>query len=89
VIVVIFAVMLNGKNVTSEKVREIRLRNWATRLGLSLHKSRARHWSINNHQRYMIVNPNLKKVFAGEHYDLSLDDVEEFLKDEEERMKSF
>jgi len=74
--------------MTSDKVREIRLRNWATRLGLSLHKSRVRRWSIDNHQEYMIANPSQNMVVCGERYELDLDDVEKFLEEYEEKLKS-
>jgi hypothetical protein len=74
--------------VARNKVREIRLRNWATRLGLSLHKSRARRWSIDNHQEYMIMDPSKNKIVCGQRYDLDLDDVEKFLEEYEVKLKS-
>jgi hypothetical protein len=69
--------------MTSEKVREIKLRRWATRLGLALHKSRARRWSVDNFQGYMIVDPYINTIVAGHRFDLTLDEVEAFLKSDE------
>jgi hypothetical protein len=86
--VVTLAVTKNGENMTSEKVREIKLRRWASRLGLVLHKSRARKWSIDNYQKYMIVNPYTNIIVAGQRYDLTLDAVEAFLQDDEKEKKA-
>ncbi len=71
-----------------DKVREIRLRNWATRLGLFLHKSRARRWSIDNHQQYMIEDSYRNTIVKGRRYDLDLDDVEVYLKDYEMKKRA-
>ena len=70
------------------KVREIRLRNWATRLGLFLHKSRARRWSVDNHQGYMITDPNRNTILYGQRFDLDLDQVETYLKEYEVKLRS-
>jgi len=72
----------------SEKVRENRLRRWAARLGLSLRKSRARNWNIDNYQRFMIVDPSINTILAGQKYDMDLDAVEKYLKEEEADKKS-
>jgi hypothetical protein len=73
--------------MTSEKVREIRLRRWANRLGLFLHKSRARRWSVENYQGYMITDPNLNTIVQGQRYELDLVQVEQFLSDYELEIK--
>lgn len=72
----------------NEKVREIKMRRWATRLGLSLHKSRARRWSVDNHQEYVIMDPYQNTIVNGQRFDLDLDDVEIFLKEYETKLKS-
>ncbi len=69
-----------------EKVRENRLRRWAKRLGLQFHKSRARHWSIDDHGRYRLARADGVLV-AGEKFDLSLEDVEERLAEYEARLR--
>ena len=69
--------------MTSDKVREIKLRRWATRLGLVLHKSRNRRWSVDNYLGYRVVDANTRSVVAGQRYELNLDDVERLLKNDE------
>ncbi len=69
-----------------EKVRENRLRRWAKRLGLQFHKSRARHWSIDDHGRYRLVDVDGDLV-AGEKFDLDLEDVEQWLGSYEARLR--
>jgi hypothetical protein len=83
-----FAVARNEKFMTYEKVREIRLRRWATRLGLFLHKSRARRWSINNNQGYAVTDPDQNMIVYGQKYELDLDQVEEFLNKYEANLRS-
>jgi len=61
-----------------EKVRENLYRRWAARQGLVFKKSRARRWSVNNQQGYMLMDFN-NKIEVGEKFDLTLDDVEKFL----------
>ncbi len=69
-----------------KKVRENRLRRWTKRLGLQFHKSRARHWSIDDHGRYRLVDADGDLV-AGEKFDLDLEDVEERLAEYEARLR--
>lgn len=64
--------------MSEEKITEQRLRRALAKKGYKLHKSRARHWSLDNQQGYMIVNMN-NAVMAGGNYNLSLEDVEDFL----------
>ncbi len=73
--------------MTSDKVREIRLRNWANRLELSLHKSKKRLWSVDDHLKYMIIDSKGNTI-TGERFELDLDAVEKFLKAYEEKLKS-
>lgn len=69
-------------------VRENRLRRQATRLGYMIRKSRGKLWSIDNQMGYLIVDASLNATVAGGKYDLSLDDVEEWLNDEEIRLRA-
>jgi hypothetical protein len=70
-----------------KKVRENRLRRWASRLGLQFHKSRARRWSIDDHGSYMLVDADGDVLVAGEKFDLDLQDVEEWLAEYETRLR--
>lgn len=70
-----------------EKVRENRLRRWAKRLGLQFQKSRARHWSIDDHGRYRLVDADGDILVAGEKFDLFLEDVEQRLAAYEARLR--
>src|SRR5262245_30145900 len=66
---------------TDETARESRLRRRAAQQGLALRKSRARQSSLDNHGGWMIVDPGLNAVVAGQRYDWSLDDVENYLRE--------
>jgi hypothetical protein len=59
--------------------REARLRRALARQGFTLHKSRWRLGSIDNFGGYQIINPYVNGIVAGSRFDLSLDDVEEWL----------
>jgi hypothetical protein len=63
----------------NEKAREARLRRLARRGGYSLRKSRA-GFSGDNFGDFMIVDDDMNAVVAGDRFDLTLDDVEEWLK---------
>jgi hypothetical protein len=69
--------------VTSEKIRENRLRRMAERQGLALRKSRRRDTRAIDYGMYMLVDPRSDYVVAGtEHMgrpNMSLDDVEDWL----------
>ena len=67
-----------------EKVRENKARRRARRQGLILRKSRLRNWigNVDGYQGYMIVNASTNFIEAGENFDLSLEQVEEYLKEE-------
>jgi hypothetical protein len=66
--------------ISDERRREAKARRMAKAQGYALRKSRARTFSGNNLGGYMIVDPNLNAVVCGERYDLTLEDVEEFLR---------
>ena len=65
-----------------EKVRENRARRQALRNGMVLRKSRARNWSYDNQQGYMITDLYTNFLMTGEKFDLTLEEVEEYLKEE-------
>ncbi len=70
-----------------EKVRENRLRRWASRLGLQLHKSRARSLNIDDYGGWMICDADNDLVVAGEKFNLSLENVEEGLAKTEAQLR--
>lgn len=61
------------------KVRANRLRRWAKRLGLELHKSRAKEIKVDDRGGWQVLDAKRKNVKAGEHFHLSLDTVERYL----------
>ncbi len=73
--------------MVEDREREMKLRNWAKRLGLSLHKSRTQLPHADPKQRYMLKDSEQNLVLRGEKYELTLDDVEKFLKDYEANVK--
>lgn len=77
--------MKGGEKMST--VEENRLRRQAKRLGLAIVKSRGKKWSINNQLGYMIIDPSVNGVVAGANYDLSFEDVEEWLNDYEDQIK--
>jgi hypothetical protein len=62
------------------KKREEELNSMARELGLQIIKSKAKKRTENDHKQYRIVDLN-NTVLAGEYFDMSLDDVEMFLKE--------
>jgi hypothetical protein len=68
-----------GEVMDSEKNRESRLRKRAIRMGLGIKKSRSMI-SLDNHGGFMVIDLNRKLILAGQRFDLSLDDVEAYLK---------
>ena len=73
---------------TEEKVRENRYRRWAKRLGLFLKKSKGKLWSINNQGGYMIIDIESNIILCGEKFDLSLDNVGDWLEEYEQKISS-
>ena len=59
--------------------REQRCRRYLHRLGLELHKSRARKWSSDTYDMYAIVKAGSDTT--DYQYDCYLDDVERFIND--------
>ena len=62
-----------------DKVRENRARRWATRLGLQLAKSRAKRIHADNFGGYMIIDASINGCIQGSKFDLSIEEVEEYL----------
>lgn len=76
-----------GRVMTEEKVRENKLRRMAERQGLVLVKSRRRDERSIDYGKFMIVDAFTNTVVAGElntHLALTPDEVEEYLKGEEQ-----
>lgn len=71
---------------TDEKVRENYCRRQAKRVGLFLRKSKAKKTNIDDWGGYMIINPLLNTIEAGQKFDLSLEGVEKFLNEAEEEL---
>lgn len=64
--------------ITTEKNREQRLRRALNKCGYSLHKSR-RSFSSSNLGGYLIINQQNNTLVDGDRFNLSLDDVENWL----------
>ena len=62
--------------------REARARRGLARQGMALKKDRARTWSVDRQGGYMIVDPNSNALLAGEKFDLSLETVESWAKED-------
>ena len=65
----------------SENTREQKFRRALRKNGYALHKSRAKNMSLDNMLGYMITDYFANFVVAGSRYDLSLDDVGEWICD--------
>lgn len=66
-----------GKKVSnSTKSREQRIRRALAKDFCKLVKSRARNWSADNQLGYMIVSADNNVIQYGEHFELTLEDVE-------------
>lgn len=66
----------------NDSAREARLRRLAKKQGLWLRKSRVRTTNIDNSGGYMILDSYHNTTVYGMRFDLTLDDVERFLKQE-------
>ncbi len=64
----------------TDKTRENKLRLKLHRLGCFLKKDRARSRSVDHHGGYMIVDTKGNFIVAGERYNLTLGDVENWAK---------
>ena len=67
---------------------EDRVRRIARRQGYALHKDKAGVWSFNHQGGWQIVDAERNWLVAGERFDLSLDDVEQRLAEEQEATAS-
>ena len=61
------------------KKREDKARRLLQKMGLALRKSRAGSWSYDDQQGYMIADISTNAVVQGGRFELSLEDVEEFI----------
>lgn len=68
-------------NTITPRAADARIRRAASRLQLSVRKSRWRLGSIDNHGEYQIVNPNRNAVVAGQRFEMSISDVAVWLRD--------
>ena len=58
---------------------ERKLRRDLAKLGYRLCKSRARNWSYDNQLGYMIIHKGNGVVVLGSRFDLTLEDVQDFI----------
>ncbi len=65
-----------------EKARENLLRKRANRKGYNILKSRVQNLHADNLGEYMLVDRRLNSSVLGGRYDASLDDIEEFLRED-------
>jgi hypothetical protein len=63
---------------------EDRVRRIARRQGYALHKDKAGVWSFNHQGGWQIVDAVRNWLVVGERFDLSLDDVEQWLSEDQE-----
>ena len=60
-------------------MNESKARRELKKLGYLLKKSRVRNSNLDNQGSYMIIEPNMNIVVAGERFDLSLEEVGAFI----------
>jgi uncharacterized surface anchored protein len=60
------------------KAYEMRLRRQAAKMGFTVRKDKARYYSVDHQNGFMILDSE-NAVVAGENYALELEDVEDFL----------
>lgn len=66
-----------------ERNRAARLRHKLNKLGYTMMKMNCRRGSIDNFGGYAIIDTEYNAIVRGTRFDLDLDDVEEFISDEE------
>ncbi|SKA77840.1 hypothetical protein SAMN02745178_00711 [Gemmiger formicilis] len=66
-----------------ERNRAVRLRRKLNKLGYTMMKMNCRRDSIDNFGGYAIIDTEYNAIVRGTRFDLDLDDVEEFISDEE------
>jgi len=72
----------------NSKARENRLRRWAGRLGYQLRKDRSRSWGLEHRGAYMVIDVDTGAPIIGWNYDTDLDEAEEWLGAEEQRLRA-
>jgi len=70
--------MIEGTN-RPFAAEDSRLRRLAKKHGYALRRSRSPAYSIDNRGQYRIVDPFLNAIVAGEKFDMTPGDVEEWL----------
>jgi hypothetical protein len=70
------------QEVRTERRREDRARHLAWRQGYLLRKSRIREVNLDNLGGYMLIDANMNCIVAGSRWDLSLEEVEDWLADD-------
>ena len=66
-----------------ERNRAARLRRKLNKLGYTMRKTNWRRDSIDNFGGYAIIDTEYNAIVRGSRFDLDLDDVEEFISEEE------
>lgn len=67
-------------NSTKDKTRESMFRRHLKKHGIRIEKSRIRNPNINNYGHYMLIDIYKNSVVEGLRYEMTLDDIEEYLK---------
>lgn len=67
--------------MTANKNLEQRLRRALNKSGYSLHKSRVKAINPNNHGEYMITDTGRNAVVAGDRFNMTLEDVQQWVSD--------
>ena len=65
--------------MAENKNREQKLRRTLKKFGYALRKSRKQNWSYDDQCGYMIIDIRTNGVVGGMRFDLSLDDVAEWI----------
>ncbi len=65
---------------STDKTRENRLRRQLRKHGIRLKKSRIRNPNIDNYGHYMLIDIYKNLVIEGSRYDMTLDDIEDYVK---------
>ena len=65
---------------TTDKTKESRLRRHLRKHGVRIVKSRIRNPNIDNYGQYLLVDSYTNTVIDGVKYDMTLDDIEDYLK---------
>jgi hypothetical protein len=75
-------------DIRQNEGNEERVRGTAKRQGYALHKDKAGVWSFNHQGGWQIVDAERNWLVVGERFDLSLDDVEQWLSEDQEATAS-